>query len=292
MAPRSGQAAQSAWRQNLSAVEASQAQVAFVNSQENQLSLTRDALGIPVLDALDLEGLAERFLQHLAPSVLVAPQFTPLADIMTRLHSMGYLTFDLNARLGLSPKGHKYLGCYNVERKRISIDASLSDADPRFPFTVAHELAHFYLHSAVKLAALVGARGVEILDSTRDLVVHRVEAATPRSLIEWQANRFAAAVLIPRATLREAVTGLQKEMGITRNLGLVWVDQQPQSRRDYRETAARLTLLYRTSRAVVRYRLAELGISREFSAKGWPVQVGALLTDALRDLFGDRAAGQ
>ena len=229
--------------------------------------------------------MAERFLGHLAPQVLAAPDFTPLADIMTALHSKGYLTFDFNTPLGYSPQGHKYLGRYQPTLKRISIDRNLSDQDPRYTFTIAHELGHFYLHSKIRPEAF-GIRPEDgILDSARDLAVHRIQSTQLRSVIEWQANRFAAGILVPRRTLPLAVVKVQTEVGITHNLGKVWFDPQRPNDRDYRDTVANLAALYQVSRSVIRFRLGELGIAHEFSATGQPTRVSTLVGPTLRDLF-------
>src|SRR5579862_1636885 len=224
------------------------------------MSLKRDDLGIPVLDAQDIEQLSERFLGHAAPQVLSAPLFTPLAEIMDLLRREGHCSFQFDEDLGATPEGYKYLGYFDIRRRHISIDRSLSTEDVRFPFTVAHELGHFYLHQTVRPDAL-GSSGTDaIRDSTRDLVTHRVEGSRPRSLIEWQANRFAAGILMPRRTVRRAVENAQRARGITRGLGTIWLDRQPRSKRDYHLVMGDISATYRVSRAVTRYRLTELGI--------------------------------
>jgi hypothetical protein len=108
----------------------------------------------------------------------------------------------------MSPKGHKYLGWYVPALRLIRIDKILGDNDPRFPFTVAHELGHFYLHNELNPEVLDNAP--EIRDSIREIVIHRVESSRPRSFIERQANRFAAAVLIPRRTIIDAVIRISR----------------------------------------------------------------------------------
>ena len=78
-----------------------------------------------------------------------------------------------------------------------------------------------------------------------------------------------------------------RAMGITHNVGIVWYDRQPQSRRDYNNIIALLSALYRVPRSVSRYRLAEMGISRDYSPTGYPTKVGELLSQALTDLFSE-----
>lgn len=180
-----------------------------------------DEFGIPVLDGDGVEERAEQFLADVAPEVLGRPLFTPLAEIMRTLQVTASVNFELLVDLGVSPEGHKYLGLYLPSLRLISIDKKLTDVDPRFPFTVAHEIGHFYLHSQINLQAFQP--DSKIKDSSRDIVIPRADTRTPRSRIEWQANRFAAAILIPRRTITTAVIQIQKAIGINRNLGIVWI---------------------------------------------------------------------
>lgn len=225
-----------------------------------------DRFGVPILDRNDLERIAETFLSRYAAEVLEAPRFTPLGRILQELKQKG-LTIDLSASLGLSPEGHRYLGSFEPTSLTIRIDQILLQNDPRFPFTVAHELGHFLLHRNVDLLAL-DASGSEIRDTTRHLALNRVDAGNPRSFVEWQANRFATGILLPRRTVANAIQAIQIELGISRNLGTIWIDASDSSREDYRETVIRLAALYQASRAVVRYRLDDLGFLREFRSNG------------------------
>ncbi len=242
----------------------------------------RDTFGIPVLGGEDVENIAERFLVHVAPHVLQAPAVTPLAAIMQQLQAQGHCTFSFGRDLGSTVEGYKYLGYYDLKRKHIAIDASLSDQDVRFPFTVAHELGHFYLHGRIDPRAL---RAADVIrDSTRDLVTHRIDASNPRTLLEWQANKFAAAVLMPRATARDAVIDIQRERGIARNLGSIWLDRQAYNSVEYKLTMTHLATFYRVSRSVARFRLRELGILR-VDPKTMPTRANESLGDILADLF-------
>jgi Zn-dependent peptidase ImmA (M78 family) len=126
-----------------------------------------------------------------------------------------------------------------------------------------------------------------IIDTPRDLVMHPGASDRPRSIIERQAHRLAAAILVPRRTLPRAVAELQRGMGITRKVGNVCYNRQPQSARDYDKIIAFLSALYSVSLPVMRYRLAELGFTEEFSPTGFASKLGDVLRQALRDLFKD-----
>jgi len=229
--------------------------------------MKRDKFGVPVVGAPDIERLAEAFLACFCPSVLDRPEFTPLMQILQELQGKLGLRVEPAARLGNSPEGHKYLGSFEPASRTIRIDESLTlTDDPRFSFTVAHELGHFVLHSDVNLEALDQGHTI-IRDSGRDLVLNRVDSAKPRSMLEWQANRFAVGILLPRRTVSEAVRLVQSELGIIRNLGSIWIDASESSEVDFKETVRRLGALYQVSKAALRYRLDELGMLREFRSR-------------------------
>lgn len=248
------------------------------------MKVRRDGLGIPILNAAEIENVAQHFLEQLAPGVLKAPIFTPLGEIATTLKDRGLCTFSFDEDLGTTRSGDKYLGYFDIKRHHIAIDASLAHDDVRFPFTLAHELGHFYLHGKVKPEALES-RGASIIrDAKREFLTHRIEGARPRTLLEWHANRFAAAVLLPRATARSALSGFQRARGITRKVGTVWLDRQSGNKRDFRMVLAQMSALYRVSRSVVRYRLGDLGLVHV--EKGTvPELVGNDLGTLLQSLF-------
>lgn len=243
----------------------------------------RDINGILVLNQNDVEELSERFLRSVAADCLSAPQFTPLASVVELLQGQGYLSFVASQSLGQTAAGQVVLGRYSVKSKTICIDMSLiTGDDPRYSFTLAHELGHFYLHGGIKPSALGSRESTTIDDSAADIAAHRIESGTPRSLLEWQANRFAAGILVPRATLRDALVGVQTEMNIRKNTGEVWLDGNKSSRQDYATIRARLGQLYRTSMAVVGIRLHELGLVRCSRGLRSPTRIGHVL----RELYG------
>ena len=244
--------------------------------------MQRDENGIPIIDANGVEDLAERFLKKVAPAVLDAPTFTPVGQIADQLQEEGFVRFVFNADLGQSPEGYKYLGCFDILKKVILIAVPFNDV--HFPFTVCHELGHFYLHSSLRFGAVgIAETDSRIRDSSRDIVIHRVVQNRPRTIIEWQANRFAAAILIPRATVTQAVSEAQEEMGINRNRGVVILDElQPFSRRDAAVVVNKLHQFYQCSRSVVRFRLEELGIMQaRVKKENRPQHIGEIIREML-----------
>lgn len=220
--------------------------------------LRRDANGIPKLGVPDLERLAEWFVGSIAPEVLQRPTVTPLDRVVHWLTERGVTIREES--LGRTAEGHRRLGCFFPETRTILIDPWAQEIGERYRFTLAHEVAHLLLHRRVKRAAGVFDEDGGMRDSTRTITTNRVEASNKRSVIEWQANRFAAAMLVPRATVREALVAAQASLGIVKRLGAIWIDSQPTVQADFRMTTQRLQHVYVVSASVIRIRLDELGL--------------------------------
>ncbi|HEY0018369.1 MAG TPA: ImmA/IrrE family metallo-endopeptidase [Longimicrobium sp.] len=256
----------------------------------------RDRKGIPFYSEHDIERIAERFLRKVAPQCLTRPIRLPIFRIVRQLQMEGwfqYVAADL---------GEDYLGAYHLTQKILYVHKSLLEGDPRLAFTVAHELGHFYLHRNIdpevfrdRQAEMPPADLVDlaeddqiILDSPREIVMGRFQGDNPRSILEWQANRFAGAILVPSSTLETALVAVQRHIGINRHLGVVWLTNQRGSYADFYSTIRILAERYETSQSVVRIRLYSLGLVRE---QGIPVplrRLGDVVGEALNDLFSGR----
>jgi Zn-dependent peptidase ImmA (M78 family) len=203
--------------------------------------------------------------------------------IATTLAEQEFCTFIFGEDLGETAEGSKFLGYYSSKRKVISIDRALWVGTPKFLFTFAHELGHFYLHNKVDPAKIITGGAQEIRDTSLDIVTNIVDRDRPRSIMEWQANRFASALLVHRSTVLSALTQAQATLGITRR-GFIWVDHQRQNQHDCRVLLERLASLYRVSRSVIRYRLRELGLLKE-DHRTQVQRIGESLSDVLHELY-------
>ncbi len=240
-----------------------------------------DSNGIPILSRDDIEVKAEKFLQFFDQQCLKEPVFTPLPTICTTLREKHNVKFVFDLNLGETKEGYRYLGRFHISSRTIFIDNRLSDSDPRFNFTLAHELGHFVLHKQVNLKIL--SDNAEIRDTSRNLVLERIEGGNPRSLIEWQANKFASSLLLPRYTVPIAVMEKQKAMGITRDIGKIYFDRQAVNLRDYNHILAHLKFVYQTSAAAIKIRLKELNVLVDHTdytvrSKGSPELTGSILS--------------
>jgi Zn-dependent peptidase ImmA (M78 family) len=156
--------------------------------------------------------------------------------------------------LGHTTYGKKILGIYHRNPRAILIDRVL-DGDSRFSFTLAHEIGHFVFHREFFIQ---NKDYNDMPDTIRDLVTGRRKLITEKQWIEWQANTFASAFLLPRATFEGTVAVIQEAIGVAKNLGVVYVEESPSSISEYMMLLDGVAKVYDVHRRAVEIRLSSL----------------------------------
>lgn len=215
-----------------------------------------DENGIPQLCSEDIELKAEEVIDFFRGVCLRSPQATPVVSFVKEMHERFGVGFDCGCDLGKTPRGGKVLGTFEFRCRTIRIDVSLV-GDRRFPFTLAHEFGHLVLHRDL-LIRRSDYSDVDFGDTRRNLETGRKMLMTPRDWLEWQANRFAGALLMPKATFQRALIEAQMEMEIKRNVGYVFVENKPYSLKDFNETLSRVASVYNVNKTNVECRLGDL----------------------------------
>lgn len=100
------------------------------------------------------------------------------------------------------------LGATWFDERRLRVDQSLEGKEGRFAFTVAHEIAHWQLHRPLyeMEKVTVGLFRDELGPRVAGGIVCR--SRDYKSPAEWQADQFAARLLMPAVAVRETVQGL------------------------------------------------------------------------------------
>jgi Zn-dependent peptidase ImmA (M78 family) len=88
------------------------------------------------------------------------------------------------------------IGTLSIESRQIMIDESLCSIEGRFNFTCAHELGHWQLHRQY----LINKQNQLALFTPRRKTSIVCRSSCKKEPIEWQADYFAGAVLMPRET--------------------------------------------------------------------------------------------
>ncbi|MFA5824686.1 MAG: ImmA/IrrE family metallo-endopeptidase [Gallionellaceae bacterium] len=125
-------------------------------------------------------------------------------------------------------------------------------------FTLAHELAHHLLHHEKYMLR-------DSCDETDfSLGGQRVDESIDIVRMEFQANYFAASLLMPRKNFITVFHLILGRMGI-KNKGFspLFVDNQPCNLQNYETTISKLTEIYGVSRTAAMIRLEALGLLRD-----------------------------
>lgn len=245
-----------------------------------------DSNGIPKLSRPELDTWAEQFTLFFDKDALSQPQMTPIFSICDRLREEHGVKFVFGTDLGTSPEGYKYRGRFHIPTSTIYIDKSLEWSDPRFNFTLAHELAHFVLHRKINTDILKTGCDDDISDTNRQLILDHVKSDNPRDRLEWQANKFASSFLLPRRTVPNAVSEKQREIGITRRIGIIYLDRQVTNIKMYNMILEHLVKVYETSKTSIKLRLIELNILIEVETGNTPQSKPVeSVPQTIRDIF-------
>ena len=101
-----------------------------------------------------------------------------------------------------------FLGGISFETNTIFVNSSIEDHEGRYTFTIAHEIGHHVLHKDL----------YDKLVADRSQILCREEKQKP--LIERQADRFAAALIMPRYILSDEVKKFSSKKPTTLGEGL------------------------------------------------------------------------
>lgn len=150
----------------------------------------------PARTDAELEELAEE-LNHKYFTDLGRPLTLPIPVEDMAEHFLGYTIDITNQGLFSDPD---LLGGIDFEQDLILVNASIEDHDGRYAFTVAHEIGHHALHRDVFMNSRAFNEN-EIL--CRD--------TTEKSQIEIEADRFAAALLMPPQAIHDGLKALSSK---------------------------------------------------------------------------------
>lgn len=143
---------------------------------------------------------------------------------------------------------------------KIQIDDAQSGTDARRRFTLAHELGHIYLdHGRFMKREKLRASDTAI-DQPSGVTISAI------ARLEWQANYFAACLLLPRrALIAEVRKQTSKRQIRDRGFGLLYLDDQKCNIDSFLIICSAISHHFKVSKAAVRLRLTELGLLREAS---------------------------
>ncbi|MBL6932288.1 MAG: ImmA/IrrE family metallo-endopeptidase [Rhodospirillales bacterium] len=160
------------------------------------------ALKVPFLKPTDIDH-AVRELLHNYSTWREEPAKPPIDvdEIIEGYLGLALEIDNLKSRLGMPD----VLGATWFEESRICIDQSLEDKEGRLAFTMAHEIGHWQLHRPLYELEKMSLSLFQSQDGKTATPAIVCRAKSGKAPAEWQADQFAARLLMPSAAIRSAV---------------------------------------------------------------------------------------
>jgi Zn-dependent peptidase ImmA (M78 family) len=213
--------------------------------------------GVPRLTDYKIEQIAQNVLQQYDSTLLSLPKEIPVIDILNYFKKY----YDLKikrANLGYHDN-NRLRGSTIFSTQTIYIDKWLSSIEAKtlLRFTIAHELGHWILHAIKPIYVPEQEQNMNRIDDYETDFWGRKILSSTRDWIEHQANYFAGSLLLPELTFINAVTYKQKDMGVSRNIGIIYLDNQKGNIRDYKIIIEHIKHIYNVSARAVEIRLKQ-----------------------------------
>lgn len=182
----------------------------------------------------------------------------PLEEICAREAKRCNLSVSTNVPLLDHTAVNPILGRIIFSSLQILIYAQASRHHGRDRFTLAHELAHH----------LLGHGKYMLIDSCDqdDFTLNRqqIDGAIDIARLEFQANYFAASLLMPITSFQLDFQRIVHQLGITdKGFGALFVDNQRCNLENYKFLTEQLRQRYEVSKTAVKIRLESLGLLRD-----------------------------
>lgn len=208
--------------------------------------------GLRKLSHSQIEELATNVLNDFKPSVIQNYQRFDLEELIEYVENKyGVKTEYIDTFEKLNTEG--ILGLYDNQNQTIFLDNAIRNTD-RLGFVLAHEIGHVVLHSHLKINNKLYN---EFEDSEYDLVTDKHLLTNYKHWIEWQANKFASSLLMPKINLHIHLVVIQRKLGISK-YGHIYLDKQPVNIRDFISITDYLKRYFNTSKTTIEYKLQEL----------------------------------
>lgn len=191
----------------------------------------------------------------------------PLENILEKLINAGWIKFSHDAELGMLPGNRRIRGMFNVNPLSIHVCASLKAWDAEFRFVLAHEIGHLVLHRKLIGPGKFIDRKEVPADTYEQLKYRDKATMSDLGWVEWQANEFAACLVLPHLYLLKELSEKQINKGIVRNLGMLYFDDQPRNQIECAIIMAELAIKHSVTADLMRKRLARLGIFQDMRKK-------------------------
>lgn len=211
-------------------------------------NISRVSYGIDKLSKSDIEQIALEELNKINP--LVLSNAHPLSQNVLKEYLRDRLKLKL---VSLDSRSNK-LGNCNIEHNTIGLNESISATNREF-FTLAHEFGHYILHQKLS----IGQSAYDLFEDIEfNFRTKRYELSAPNQWIEWQANYFAASLILPKEPFLYRIWQFQDELKMSRTI--ILLNDHPQTGTNFMNLISRLAYSFDVSKTTIIYRLKEMNL--------------------------------
>ncbi len=218
------------------------------------------------MSRVQIEQRVGDMLQYLLPEQAESFQPPNLEKIAEVLQSKYNVHFSTKDELG-AIRGNKILGMFTVEPLTIHVCSTLTEWSSIFRRTFAHELGHLVLHRKLLGKGKYISKEKPIIDTFRQLKYRETAELSDLGWAEWQANEFAMSLLLPRKYMQMLVIKAHQELGISHNIGTVYLDDQPINKMDFHRVIHKINQASGAKVPLIKRKLRFLGILEDHRKK-------------------------
>ena len=219
------------------------------------------------LSRSDIEQRASLMLDYVLPDRGADPQPPDLQRVVSVLESQYGVRFSFSDELGGLPSGKRILGMFSVAPLMVRVSSSLPMWSSGFRRTLAHEIGHLVLHRKLIGDGKYISLEKPIVDTAKQLRYREAAELSDLGWVEWQANEFSMCLILPRRYLQILVCLVQKSLGINKNLGTMYLDDQPCNKWDCQQIVGEVAAMSGAKKPLLWRRLRFLGILEDHQKK-------------------------
>jgi len=242
-----------------------------------------------VLSRGDIEERVRRMLDYVLPDRSNDVSLPDLKEVVPVLQSRYGVHFSFCEDVGHLSTA-RILGISSVDPLTIRVSPVLPTWTPGFCRTLAHELGHIVLHRKMIGEGKYISREKPIVDTEAQLRYREMAELSDHGWVEWQANEFGMCLILPRRYLELLVCSVQSALGITRNLGTMYLDDQWCNKRDCERVVDEIAERSGAKKPLIWRRLRFLGILQDHRKESSRSVFEVL--DALFETDGEQTHGE
>ena len=145
----------------------------------------------------------------------------------------------------------------NFSQKKITLFGESKFSEAQFNFALAHEIGHLLLGHDKYL------KSERQISNTSTKIEFTTFLPINLDRIEYQANYFAACLLLPETVITSTLIHLIKKHKVTyRGFALLYIDEQPCNLDNYSKICIPIANFFRVSQEALKIRLTELNLAK------------------------------